>query len=417
MIRIQPWYLQNNRLVLHSEIDLPVVRRMGALHQYWHQLQRNGFQCHLLLVHEETRQATPPAAPADLAEPEEPAEPGKQAGMAGLAEPEEPAGSTASTGSTGSAGSADGNGSIADQGKWSCLAVILLRPEPETVGVVRLTILTAPHLSAGEWLVKMLAWVYNEQPAYRLDFILRPGQFGWQPLLIEQGWRSGGEWTGYWYQAGSDTYRSGRLLTMLAPERPDQAVVFLPFAKAVLAIQGTATTISRIHFLRFGQKTGITLVQQTADYLRLLDEQGRLLPVRQWPADSSGRSWRARPNTLPVLALAAEQLQAYMQRQRTTFDLPLDYSAGSPFQQKVWQALQQIPYASTWNYEQLAASVAHDGQSPRQLARAVGAACAANPLPVLLPCHRVIGKNGHLVGFLGGIDIKEYLLAHEMLGI
>ncbi len=119
----------------------------------------------------------------------------------------------------------------------------------------------------------------------------------------------------------------------------------------------------------------------------------------------------------PVLVEACRQLRAYFNGQCRSFTVPLSIQTGSPFQRQVWDSLRRIPYGATWSYEELAETVARPGQVPRQLARAVGAACAANPLPVLIPCHRVIGKNGRLVGFAGGIDVKAFLLNHEMLGI
>jgi methylated-DNA-[protein]-cysteine S-methyltransferase len=119
----------------------------------------------------------------------------------------------------------------------------------------------------------------------------------------------------------------------------------------------------------------------------------------------------------PVLRQACEQLLAYFSGQRQTFDLPLLITGGTDFQRNVWEQLRQIPFGATWSYEELASRVIREGQQPRQLARAVGAACKANPLPVLIPCHRVIGKNGRLVGFGGGVEVKAYLLNHEMLGI
>lgn len=119
----------------------------------------------------------------------------------------------------------------------------------------------------------------------------------------------------------------------------------------------------------------------------------------------------------PVLLEACRQLRAYFSGQLQIFTVPVDILSGTVFQRLVWDQLRQIPYGATWSYEDLAYRIAKPGQVPRQLARAVGSASAANPLPVMVPCHRVIGKNGRLVGFAGGIDLKAYLLNHEMLGI
>ena len=108
-----------------------------------------------------------------------------------------------------------------------------------------------------------------------------------------------------------------------------------------------------------------------------------------------------------VLAEAAAQLRAYFDGRLRTFDLPLA-PAGTEFQRSVWQALQTIPYDSTWSYSDLAR---HIGRA--EAVRAVGAANGRNPIPIVIPCHRVIGRDGRLVGFGGGLETKRALLSLE----
>lgn len=108
-----------------------------------------------------------------------------------------------------------------------------------------------------------------------------------------------------------------------------------------------------------------------------------------------------------ALAEAETQLKEYFAGERLEFDLPLA-PQGTDFQVAVWRALGEIPYAETATYGELAAKVGH----PTAF-RAVGATNARNPLPVVLPCHRVIGANGKLVGFGGGLELKQSLLDHE----
>ena len=110
---------------------------------------------------------------------------------------------------------------------------------------------------------------------------------------------------------------------------------------------------------------------------------------------------------LAILQAAARQLDEYFARQRQVFDLPLA-PQGTPFQCEVWQGLRRIPFGETWYYAQLA----HEIARPRAV-RAVGAANARNPLSIIVPCHRVIGRNGALVGYAGGLDRKQFLLALE----
>lgn len=109
----------------------------------------------------------------------------------------------------------------------------------------------------------------------------------------------------------------------------------------------------------------------------------------------------------PLLKEAKKQLDEYFAGKRRIFSLPLSFQ-GTAFQIRVWEALRTIPYGETWYYGQLAEAVGN----PRAC-RAVGMANNRNPLPILIPCHRVIGKNGSLTGYGGGLDIKEKLLALE----
>jgi methylated-DNA-[protein]-cysteine S-methyltransferase len=110
----------------------------------------------------------------------------------------------------------------------------------------------------------------------------------------------------------------------------------------------------------------------------------------------------------PVFDEAEHQLDAYFAGERTTFDLPLELE-GTDFQRRCWLALATIPYGQTVSYGEQARRIGlgHDR------ARAVGAANGQNPLPIVLPCHRVIGIDGSLTGFGGGLDVKRFLLEHE----
>ncbi len=110
---------------------------------------------------------------------------------------------------------------------------------------------------------------------------------------------------------------------------------------------------------------------------------------------------------LPVFKEAARQLAAYFARELTDFDLPLKPS-GTAFQMTVWKALQEIPYGTTTSYGEIARRIGNPDGS-----RAVGLANGRNPIPVVIPCHRVIGANGKLVGFGGGLPRKIALLELE----
>ena len=110
----------------------------------------------------------------------------------------------------------------------------------------------------------------------------------------------------------------------------------------------------------------------------------------------------------PVHADAIARLGAYFDGDRTAIDAIAVEPAGTPFQRQVWLMLRRISVGTTWSYRQLAQRV----ERPAAI-RAVGAANGANPIPIVLPCHRVIGSDGRLVGYGGGMDRKKWLLAHE----
>ncbi|NLU52011.1 MAG: methylated-DNA--[protein]-cysteine S-methyltransferase [Clostridiaceae bacterium] len=112
----------------------------------------------------------------------------------------------------------------------------------------------------------------------------------------------------------------------------------------------------------------------------------------------------------PLIKEAGKQLKEYMEGRRTEFDLPLNPS-GTEFQKNVWKALMAIPYGTTKSYRDIAREIGNE-----KACRAVGMANNRNPIPIFIPCHRVIGADGKLVGYGGGLDKKTYLLNLERLG-
>ncbi len=115
-------------------------------------------------------------------------------------------------------------------------------------------------------------------------------------------------------------------------------------------------------------------------------------------------------NETDLLVEASEQLSDYLSGSRKEFTIPLA-PTGTPFMMKVWESLLAIPYGQTRSYGEIARYVGSPGSS-----RAVGMANNRNPISIFIPCHRVIGANGKLVGYLGGLDIKEKLLQLERQG-
>jgi methylated-DNA-[protein]-cysteine S-methyltransferase len=109
----------------------------------------------------------------------------------------------------------------------------------------------------------------------------------------------------------------------------------------------------------------------------------------------------------PVFQQAARELGEYLSGERTVFDVPFQVS-GNPFQQRVWARLEHIPYGETVSYGELATEL-----GDRNLSQAVGSAVGRNPLSIIIPCHRVVGRDGRLTGYAGGLDNKRFLLDLE----
>ena len=143
--------------------------------------------------------------------------------------------------------------------------------------------------------------------------------------------------------------------------------------------------------------------------LRLVEHAGAITAIEFSPfrADT-GRPIGERRDDHPVLARAVEQLTAYFARELKEFDLPLA-PQGSVFQQQVWEQLKLVGYGETASYGQ----IAHRLGRTNAASRAVGLANGSNPIPIVIPCHRVIGANGTLTGYAGGLERKQLLLQLE----
>jgi methylated-DNA-[protein]-cysteine S-methyltransferase len=153
-----------------------------------------------------------------------------------------------------------------------------------------------------------------------------------------------------------------------------------------------------------------TVMSSPVGDLRIIERDGAISaiefsPFRQ-PAD--GRPLGARDDDHPLLVEAVRQLDAYFARDLKEFDLPLA-PQGSDFQRRVWDQLRTIGYGETASYGQVAARLGMTNAA----SRAVGLANGRNPIPVVIPCHRVIGANGTLTGYAGGLERKQTLLSLE----
>ncbi len=153
-----------------------------------------------------------------------------------------------------------------------------------------------------------------------------------------------------------------------------------------------------------------TLMDSPIGELRIVEQGGAVTAIEFTPFRDSvdGRPRGARSDTEPVLVRAVEQLTAYFARELKEFDLPLS-PHGTDFQQRVWDTLLGIGYGDTASYGE----VAHRLGMTVAASRAVGLANGRNPIPIVIPCHRVIGANGTLTGYAGGVERKQTLLELE----
>ena len=201
------------------------------------------------------------------------------------------------------------------------------------------------------------------------------------------------------------------LFSMLSYEYPAYNVCFVPFERGVAMVGGGKDYIDKVRLFHYGQKIeDDKFAENVAGGLGLLEESGAL-------ARNDGR-YSIDEEQLEYLpeevGQAGMQLSEYFESSRAGFDVNIRFSQGTDFQREVWKALCGIPYGATVSYEDIAMKVTGgDKAKARKITRAVGSACGDNPVAVIVPCHRVIGKDGSIVGYSAGIDIKDYLLLHE----
>ncbi|CUR56604.1 Methylated-DNA--protein-cysteine methyltransferase [metagenome] len=152
-----------------------------------------------------------------------------------------------------------------------------------------------------------------------------------------------------------------------------------------------------------------TVMESPIGDLRIVEQNGAITAIEFSPFRSAtGRPLGAEAPERPVLAEAVRQLRAYFARDLKEFDLPLA-PEGTDFQQRVWAQLRGIGFGETASYGE----IAHRLGKSNAASRAVGLANGRNPIPIVIPCHRVIGANGTLTGYAGGLERKQLLLELE----
>ena len=207
-------------------------------------------------------------------------------------------------------------------------------------------------------------------------------------------------------------YSDAGLFYILKPQYTAYNYAFVAFQRGVVAVGGTDSYVDDVRFLSYGARIEDEFIFECADYLGILADDGTLLPRA---SDDYDIDYRDIPYIPQEVVRASEELKEYFIKKRDTFDINVDFHDATEFQLKVWNEIKKVPYGATVSYEDIALRLTdNDMKKARRLTRAVGSACSENPVPIIIPCHRVIGKNGMLMGFSGGIEFKDFLLQNEL---
>jgi len=293
------------------------------------------------------------------------------------------------------------------QGRISCLARIRYSSFANNVDL-SLNIPAEDREDSKEILDSILRYLFLEKDIHKISIILFMDNLFLEDTLT---------CSGFIQEAVlKDEVRNGQdfedagLFCLLRPDFRGYNYCFVPFELGVVIAGGGADEIDRVELLHYGDKIEDPFIRDVAAHSGYLDEEGRILKNKDdlYKLDDKaseflpGEVWKAYC-----------QLTEYFEKTRSSFTIRYKMDNATPFQKKVWEALTNISYGNMRSYEDIANDIADSPSQARHLTRAVGAACSDNPYPIIIPCHRVIGKDGTLVGYAAGLDIKDFLLTHE----
>lgn len=255
----------------------------------------------------------------------------------------------------------------------------------------------------------VLSYCFLEEYYHKVTVICNPGNEGLERILVGAGFNQ--EAVLRDEVRTKNGFEDAGLFAMLSYEYPRYNVAFVPFERGVAMVTGGEDYIDSVKLFHYGQVIEDPFVLNITGSLGLLDENGGFARNDDGRYDMDDEQLEFLP---AEVAKACVELKEYFASNRSAFDVNVVFKTGTTFQKKVWNALNSIPYGVTESYEDIALMLT-DGNlaEARKITRAVGAACSDNPVAVIVPCHRVIGKDGSIVGYSAGIDIKDYLLLRE----
>ncbi len=209
----------------------------------------------------------------------------------------------------------------------------------------------------------------------------------------------------------NELFVNGVIVAIMEKEFYSFSTGIVPFLTGFLIIRATNNSVFEISVIKTGENLPEYIVENEIfrEYFKSNDDKV--------PKPTNYENLYTSSNAYPYLNNAVKQVFEYVKGTRKEFDLNYEFSDSTNFQKLVWEATMQIPYGQTKSYEEISAMIKPEGKltEVRLLSRAVGTALGKNAVMIAIPCHRVIGKNGKLKGFAGGLEVKDYLLNHEML--
>lgn len=208
------------------------------------------------------------------------------------------------------------------------------------------------------------------------------------------------------------SYAEAGLFYLIEPHYRKYNCCFVPFQKGVYVLYGGRDYVDKGRIYSYGDLIEDTIAARMGKYLGIVDINNHLLPkgVEEYQFDEDFLE-RILPHEV---FKGYSELKGYFQKERTTFDLEIKFQTKSDFRLNVWNEIRKISYASTLCYEDIAMALCdNDIAKAKTLVRVIGQACADSPVPIIIPCHRVIGKDGRLVGYKEGVEFKDFLLIHE----
>lgn len=277
--------------------------------------------------------------------------------------------------------------------------------------------LSPSELRSGSFLSKIISFLlyegFEKNNFHKLTYCTPASDRNMTDTLEKSLWCREGCLTDHYYENG--IYEDAFLYGITRDQFFSACIGYIPYLTGYLIVKATNDAVFGISIIKEGEELPSESNVTFARNKNICDDQ----KVVKAPEMKETAFYPE--NNYFYVSEASRQLIEYINKVRTRFNLPFEYSEGTAFQKQVWEATIKIPYGQTRTYEEIALQlIPENGDREvnfRLLSRAVGTALGKNAIMIAIPCHRVIGKNGKLKGFAGGLEVKDYLLSHEILQI